>query len=489
MALSPPIHSSLSRPIRLITLSPRYPSIHVSISYIQSPKFRQLRFHPPKSIQLDTILAPYKEEEKGEGFYEAIKELESMTRDPSDVLTDMIERLSSRELQLVLVYFTQEGRDSYCALEVFDWLKKENRVDGETMELMVSIACGWIERLIDTECGVVDVVALIGEMECVGVEPGFSMVEKVVSLYWEKGRKDMAVEFVKEVMRRGGVGGYKIGDENRAGEKAGPVGILAWKTMVDGDYRDAVKLVIEFKETGFKPEVFSYLIGLTALVKEQKEFSKNLRKLNSFIESGKAAELDTHTLFTIEQYQSSLISKAKMLSHWALLEGKDDNLPGLVHERLLSLYTCAGRGLEAERQLWQMKLLGKEPDRQFFDIVLAICASQNETGAVHRLLAGVDSNNPISRKKSLSLLLRGYMKGGFYLDASDILVQMLDSGLLPEYYYRAAVLQGLRKIMQETGDIEPYVRVCKKLSDMDLVGPCVVYLYMPKYKLWVINML
>lgn len=168
----------------------------------------------------------------GEGFYEAIEELESMTRDPSDVLTDMIERLSSRELQLVLVYFAQEGRDSYCALEVFDWLRKENRVDGETMELMVSIACGWIERLIDTNCGVVDVVALIGEMECVGVEPGFSLVEKVVSLYWERGRKDMAVEFVKEVMRRGGVGGYKIGDGNREGEKGGPVGYLAWKMMV-----------------------------------------------------------------------------------------------------------------------------------------------------------------------------------------------------------------------------------------------------------------
>jgi hypothetical protein len=258
---------------------------------------------------------------------------------------------------------------------------------------------------------------------------------------------------------------------------------------VDGDYMEAVKLVIEFKETGFKPEVYSYLIGLTALVKEQKDFSKSLRKLNSFIKSGQVAELDTHTLFTIEQYQSSLISKAKMLSQWALLEGKNDYLPGLVHERLLSLYTCAGRGLEAERQLWQMKLSGKEPDRQIFDIVMAICASQNERGAVQRLLAGVESISPISRKKTLSWLLRGYMKGGFYLDASDILVQMLDSGLLPEYLDRAAVVHGLRKIMLETGDIEPYVKVCKKLSDMDLVGPCIVYLYIPKHKLWVIKML
>lgn len=50
------------------------------------------------------------EDEMSEGFFEAIEELERMVREPSDVLGEMNERLSARELQLVLVYFAQEGR-------------------------------------------------------------------------------------------------------------------------------------------------------------------------------------------------------------------------------------------------------------------------------------------------------------------------------------------------------------------------------------------
>lgn len=182
-------------------------------------------------MRFDRLLTSDAQEEMGEGFFEAIEELERMVRDPSDVLGELVERLSVRELQLVLVYFAQEGRDSYCALEVFDWLRKENRVDAETMELMVSIACGWIERLIGGEHAVEDVVALLNEMECVGLDPRFSMVEKVVSLYWDREKKDEAVAFVKDVLRRGGVGGYKI-EDGRESERGGPVGYLVWKMMV-----------------------------------------------------------------------------------------------------------------------------------------------------------------------------------------------------------------------------------------------------------------
>ncbi|OAY65307.1 Pentatricopeptide repeat-containing protein, chloroplastic [Ananas comosus] len=485
MALSPPTTSSL------LFLSSRRCSTRVCtpIFALRNPTLR-IRAPLPKphgSLRLDRTLTAEEGEAMGEGFFEAIEELERMVRDPSDVLGEMIERLSARELQLVLVYFAQEGRDSYCALEVFDWLRRENRVDGETMELMVSIACGWIERLVGGDHAVGEVVALLNEIECVGLEPGFSMVEKAVALYWERGKKDRAVEFVKEVMRRGGVGGYKVGG-GRENEKGGPVGYLAWKMMVDGNYRGAVKLVIEFKQGGFKPEVYSYLIGLTALVKEQKEFSKALRKLNTSVKAGHISKLDVSTLQSIEEYQSELIKDGTSMSDWALQEGSP-KLSGLIHERLLALYTCAGRGLEAESQLWLMKLSGKEPDKELFDAVLAICASQKEASSVQRLLTGVESMSPSFKKKTLSWLLRGYVKGGFYLDASATLMQMLDSGICPEYLDRAAVLQGLQKSIQESGDIEPYVKLCKRLSDMDLIGPCLVYLYIQKYKLWVIKML
>lgn len=258
--------------------------------------------------------------------------------------------------------------------------------------------------------------------------------------------------------------------------------------QVDGNYMGAVKLVIEFKENGLKPEVYSYIIALTALVKEQKEFSKALRKLKASIKSGSINELDSENLGNIENYQSDLIRNGILLSDWALQEGSS-MISGVVHERLLALYTCAGFGREAEQQLWLMKLSGKEPDRELYDAVLAICASQKEAGAVNRLLAGVEGMSSGSRKKTLSWLLRGYVKGGFYLDASETLIQMLDLGLCPDYMDRVAVLQGLRKSIQEFGRIEPYIRLCKCLSEKELIGPCLLYLYIHKSRLWILKML
>ncbi|CAL4892962.1 unnamed protein product [Urochloa decumbens] len=444
---------------------------------------------PPRALRLDHAAPPLSAAPAPDGLLAAA--IEHLEREPASAAADEapLAALSPRELQLVLVYFAQEGRDAYCALEVFDWLRRSNRVDGETMELMAAIACGWIERLVGAGGDVADVATLLGEMDCVGLRPGFSLVEKAVALYWDRGEREHAVEFVRDVLRRGGLGaGGEQGSADRDGERGGPVGYLAWKMMMDGDYRDAVKLVVEFKESGLKPEVYSYLIGLTALVKEQKEFSKALRKLNSLVKDGSISKLDAESMHSIEKYQSELLSDGVLLSNWAVEEGSSEVL-GLVHERLLSLYTCAGCGLEAEHQLWEMKLLGREPDTQLYDVVLAICASQGEAAAVRRLLAGVESTSAGRRKKSMSWLLRGYVKGGFILDASETLMQMLDMGLFPDYLDRAAVLTALRRNIQESGSLESYMKLCKRLSETDLIGPCIVYLYVRKFKLWMMHML
>lgn len=196
-------------------------------------KFRELGLS--RSVELDDFITSEEEEEDeaeeiGEGFFEAIEELERMTREPSDILEEMSHRLSSKELQLMLVYFAQEGRDSWCTLEVFEWLKKENRVDEEMMELMVSIMCGWVKKLIAEECDAAQVFDLLIDMDCVGLKPGFSMMEKVIALYCEMEKKESAVLFVKEVLRRRDTSGYSVvGSEGR---KGGPTGYLAWKIMV-----------------------------------------------------------------------------------------------------------------------------------------------------------------------------------------------------------------------------------------------------------------
>lgn len=437
-----------------------------------------------RSVELDQFVTSDDEEEASDGFLEAIEELERMAREPSDILEEMNDRLSAKELQLVLVYFSQEGRDSWCALEVFEWLKKENRVDKETMELMVSIMCGWFKKLIEGEHEVGDAVDLLVDMDCVGLKPGFSMIEKVISLYWEIKEKERAVLFVKEVLRRGI--GYSQGDGD--GQKGGPAGYLAWKMMVEGNYKEAVELVIHLRESGFKPEVYSYLIAMTAVVKELNEFAKALRKLKGFARDGFVAEFNDRNIELIKKYQSELLANGVRLSTWAIEKGSS-SLYGIVHERLLAMYVCAGRGLEAERQLWEMKLAGKEADGDLYDVVLAICASQKEASAISRLLARIEVTTSPRRKKTLSWLLRGYIKGGHFDEAAEALITMLDLGLCPEYLDRAAVLQGLRKRIQQSGNVQTYINLCRRLWDANLIGPSLVYMYIKKYKLWIIKML
>ena len=96
----------------------------------------------------------------------------------------------------MLVYFSQGGRDSWCALEVFQWLKKENRVDKETMELLVSIMCGWVKKLIEDEKEVREIVDLSVDMDCVGLRPNFSMMEKAISVYWDVGKNGFPYKFL-----------------------------------------------------------------------------------------------------------------------------------------------------------------------------------------------------------------------------------------------------------------------------------------------------
>ncbi|KAE8711220.1 Pentatricopeptide repeat-containing protein [Hibiscus syriacus] len=382
-----------------------------------------------------------------EGFFEAIEELERMTREPSDVLEEMNDKLSSRELQLVLVYFSQEGRDSW------------------------------------SDCDVGDVVDLLVDMDCVGLKPGFSMIEKVISMYWEMDKREGAFVFVKEVLSRG----ISYEDDGE-GQKGGPAGYLAWKMMVEGNYGDAIRLVIDLRESGLKPEIYSYLMAMTAIVKELNEFAKALWKLKGFAWSGLVAELDTENIELIEKYQSDLLGDGIKLSNWAIQEGSS-SINGLVHERLLAMYICAGHGLGAERQLWEMKLAGKEADGDLYDIVLAICASRKETSAILRLLSRLEVSSSLRRRKILSWLLRVYIKGGHIGDAAETVVKMLDLGLYPKYLDRAAVLQELRKRIHQPGNIRIYIDLCKRLYDASLIGPCLLYLYMKKYKLWVIRML
>ncbi|CAL5333983.1 unnamed protein product [Camellia sinensis] len=98
------------------------------------------------------------------------------------------------------------------------------------MELMVSLMCAWLKKLIKSKHDVVDVVDLLLDMNFVGLKPNFSMIEKVISLYWDMGKNERAVLFVKEVLRQE----IAYREDGMEGHKRGPTGYLAWKMMFFG---------------------------------------------------------------------------------------------------------------------------------------------------------------------------------------------------------------------------------------------------------------
>ncbi|VFQ71805.1 unnamed protein product [Cuscuta campestris] len=85
--------------------------------------------------------------------------------------------------------------------------------------------------------------------------------------------------------------------------------------------------------------------------------------------------------------------------------------------------------------------------------------------------------------------MRGYIKGGHFEKAAETLMKMLDLGLTPAFLDRVVVLQGLQQRIRQPGGMHTYLKLCKRLSDAELVDPCIVYLYIKKHKLWIMTVI
>ncbi|KAL5990588.1 hypothetical protein ACLOJK_011490 [Asimina triloba] len=161
---------SLSAPIFLRPLFVRCISLSI-------PRSLSLPLSRPLSLPLDLSRSLYCKGDSSDGNGDAESSLPSscsatllfFTTHPSSPLTNWSAMdswkpsrnwsgwpasppiLSARELHLILVYFSQDGLNSWSALKLFDWLRKENRANNETGELMVTIMCGWVEKMVRGE--------------------------------------------------------------------------------------------------------------------------------------------------------------------------------------------------------------------------------------------------------------------------------------------------------------------------------------------------
>ncbi|XP_024389915.1 pentatricopeptide repeat-containing protein At2g30100, chloroplastic isoform X1 [Physcomitrium patens] len=408
-----------------------------------------------------------------EPFKEAIFELEIMVREPAEVLGGMQERLSAKDLELVLTYFAQDGRDSWCALEVYEWMQKENRVGDETQKLMMAIMYEWVMKLVEGEQSVEEVKSLLQDMYCVGLKPEFHIIQTIISSYWDKGRKDKALCFVKQML--------ETGVESDAED---PLAFLLIKMVKAGEQKEAIELVRTLHGCGLELRISSYSAALLAAVKEQEQFTKVQREVRMLVQNGQLQELEKHEKEAFATYEYLLHLQAEEIVLWAEKIGTPDKLP-VIYERLLAMYCIAGNGLAAERALWQMKFSGREPPVEMYNTVVGVCGFGNHREAAFRVLSRMEALGLMPVKKTYTVLIGGFLKGGNFQEASEALLLMLTKGLRPDFHVMLAVLRSLQK----AGRVSQYLHLCKTLADVGIIEPCLVYVYIDTHNLCIIRVL
>jgi len=408
-----------------------------------------------------------------EPFKEAIFELEYMVREPAEVLGGMQERLSARDLELVIAYFAQEGRDSWCALEIYDWMQKENLVGGDTHKLMMSIMFDWVMKLVEDEQPVEDVKSLLQDMNCVGLKPEFHIIQSIIAAYWDKGRKAEALCFVKEMLDAGA---------DSDGEDL--VTFLLLKMVRGGEQKEALELVRTLRGCGFKLRISAYSAALLATIKEQEQFTRVQRDLRSYVRSGTIQELGTDDIQAFNKYEEDLHHGAEEFARWALEEDVPEAMPA-IYERLVAMYCIAGKGLEAERALWQLKLTGIQPPIEMYNTIVGICGFGKHQEAAFRILRRMEDFGPMPVKKTYAVLIGGFLKGGNYQEASAAVHQMLDRGLRPDPHVMLAVLRSLQKADLVTH----YLHLCNTLAQVGMIEPCLLYFYIDELNLCIIRLL
>jgi pentatricopeptide repeat protein len=208
------------------------------------------------------------------------------------------------------------------------------------------------------------------------------------------------------------------------------------------------------------------------------------RQLREFERKGKISRLEYKDWEMFQTYESNLHTEAEQIARWALEEEVPEAIPS-VHERLLAMYCISGKALEAEKSLWGMKLAGREPPWEMYNTVLGICGYRNEKEAVYRILRRMEEGQKHPVKRSYSVLMGGFVKGGHVESAAEIMHLMIEKKVNPDPNVMMAVLRALQK----SELVGSYLKLCKSLAQAGLIEPCLLYFYIDAFNLCIIRML
>ena len=103
------------------------------------------------------------------------------------------------------------------------------------------------------------------------------------------------------------------------------------------------------------------------------------------VQSGALQELEKNEMDAFAAYENLLHQEAEEIIDLAEKAETPDKMSSF-YERLLAMYCIAGKGLEAERALWQMKFSGREPPVEMYNTVIGVCGYGNHREAAFRVL-------------------------------------------------------------------------------------------------------
>lgn len=401
----------------------------------------------------------------------AIYEVEVMVREPQEVLDGMRDRLSAQDLQLILLYFSQAGRDAWYALEVFDWMQGAGRAGEEARDLMMSIMFKWLMHLVSSGGALEEVKSLLQDMACVGLQPEPDILQALACAYWDRGSKDDAIEFSINCV-----------DDN---DDQATLVALMWRMLRSNGQRQAMDLVRRIRASHTSKLSFRvYNVALLAAIAEQQQLTRTLRELRAYQHRGMVGALEDTEKEAIREYEKSLHAQAEKIASWALEEHQGKGA-AKVHQKLLAMYCVAGHGLEAMRALWRLKLTGKSVHAKFYNVVLGICAYGNHQNATRLILNTMKEEGPVPDKTSYSALFGGFVNGGHADEAILTFLEMMDQGFVPDSSATVVAMKQLSRV----SDFGLIRKLSQRLVEAELVDPFVLYVYIDELKLSVIFLL
>ncbi|KAI5075671.1 hypothetical protein GOP47_0009747 [Adiantum capillus-veneris] len=402
----------------------------------------------------------------------AIYEVEVMVREPQEVLDGMRDRLSAQDLQLILLYFSQAGRDAWYALEVFDWMQGTGRAGEEARDLMMSVMFKWLMHLVSSGSPVEEVRSLLQDMTCVGLLPDPDILQALACAYWDRGSKDDAIEFALNCMT--------ADDDDQATLVA-----LMWRMLRSSGQREAMELARRVRVTRTSKISFRlYNVALLAAIAEQQQLTRTLRDLRAYQQRGMVGALEDSDKESIRGYEKSLHAQAEQIASWALEEHQGKGA-SKIYQKLLAMYCVAGDGLEAMRALWCLRLTGKSVHSKFYNVVLGICAYGNHQHATRLILNTMKEEGPVPDKTSYTALFGGFANGGHADEAIRAVLEMLDQGFLPDRSTTVIAMKQLSRV----NDFSLIRKLSQRLVEAELVDPFVLYVYIDDFKLRIIFLL